>query len=464
MEYRGTNKQGAVLSPLSVFALAVLVFSVTRGLVPILTNNGSLAQPAYNTAFFLGVVLSCYGLHAALFTSRRLIGKRLRRLLVINFFLSLYWLVLLMMLLKVDAITLTAVYVGLFPFSVYALIKIPEKILIPTLGLLTLIISAFVILDFISINILLIPGGPDLAFARQTLLRPDSFEAFTLGKPNLYRPNGLLGSMHDSGNMLAMFFVFWLAMLFRVGSHRILTSVVAIAAMIGLLFTQSATNIVAALVGVLFVFAACRKRIISVRGVLPVLTLLLTSIVGIWGLIRYEIDLDNLWAWSARVDPETGDWDTFTSFRHTGLWGWGELFALLFGHGQSLYVSQVSRASEIGILSTLMELGLVHWIVFLILLVYPIGLFFSRQFKGCRHFVIPYVAVVFVGVLSLWHYGSVLRTTNIFVFFALYAQARRIFTESLDRELPDEALGGSRPKGFRVKIAPAGHSVPELST
>ena len=190
MRYSEINSRKSKLGLISAFALTVLVFSVTRGLVPILTKNASLATPTYFTAAILGVLLSCYGLNAALFTNSREIGKLLRTLLVINLLFFLVWLIPVVILrLEFNSIS-EIIYIGLFPFSIYALIKIPEKIIIPTLSFLTLVIAAFVILEFIELNTFLIPNGHSLAFERQALLRPGVFEAF--GKTGyLFRPGQL---------------------------------------------------------------------------------------------------------------------------------------------------------------------------------------------------------------------------------------------------------------------------------
>src|SRR3972149_1714387 len=176
MRYSGIKSQKSKLGLISAFALTVLVFSVTRGLVPILTKNASLATPTYFTAALLGVLLSSYGLNAALFTNSREIGKLLRTLLVINLLFFLVWLIPVVIIRPEFNSISEIIYIGLFSFSIYALIQIPEKIIIPTLSFLTLVIAAFVILEFIELNTFLIPNGYSLAFERQALLRPGVFE------------------------------------------------------------------------------------------------------------------------------------------------------------------------------------------------------------------------------------------------------------------------------------------------
>lgn len=429
MKYSRINTHDENLSLLSGFALVVLVFSVIRGLVPILANNASLTMPTYHSSAIFGIVLSCYGLHAAFTNSN--IGKWPHRLLILNFFLYLYWVVPVVILGLDFKVIADVVYCGLFPFSVYGLIRIPEKRLIPILGFLTLVIAAFIIWDFISLNTLLIPDGFNKAVERQELLRPDNFEGHSR-TGMIRRANGLLGSRpHDSGNMLAIFFVYWIAMLFRARAHRILISGLAIVTLIGLLCSQSASNILAMFVGTLFVFVMYRKIILSHAGILPLVILLLVASFFIWGLIHYGIDLDMLWVWSDRVSTDKGDWEGMSNLGIS--YHWGDLYAVLFGHG-SISESQIGVSTELAFIKLLVELGLIHWIVLISLLFYPATLFFSNKLRAYRQIAVPYIAAVLVGVLTLWHYGSVLRTTNIFVFFALYAQGLRIYRDLRDQK------------------------------
>jgi hypothetical protein len=441
-----TDDYSARLTFLSVFALFVLVFSVTRGLVPLLTQSARLASPAYYTATSLGIGLSCYGIYEALFRNSNAIGVWPRRLLIANLLLHLYWMGPLIVLRPNMEVLTGLVYTGVLPFSIYAFTKIREKILVSALVLLTIVVAGFVIYDFIALNTLLIPDGASRAFERQLLLRPE-FTGFSR-TGILLRAGGLLsatnasGSLlpHDSGNMLAIFMTFWLAILFQPGSRKSLPALLAIAALIALLFTQSASNIIAGLVGVFFILAAHLGIASSTAVLVPFLAILAAAIIAIFGFIYYELDIDMLWGWAARFGSE-GDWEGMTHFELVN--PWLDLFTMLFGHGQTLNLTQLQIVEQ-GIIKILVEFGLVHWIVLMSLLIFPIVHFFSRGARMYRHRAVPYVAAILVGVLSLWHYSSVLRATNIFVFFALYAQALRIL--AYPQKVRQSAVSGNPSK------------------
>lgn len=429
------DTEGRRSSLVMVFALAVLVFSVTRGLVPTLTGYASLAKPTYYTATLLGAALACYGVYVALFAGAQAIGKWPRRLLVLNLVLHAVWLAPVVIYRSelgyiIQEGIIPVIFTGLLPFCIYALIKIPERVVIPTLGFLTLVVAVSVIADFILINTLFVPDGFNLAVHWQKLLRPGVFESYgstgAYGQTGmLYRPNGLFGFRpHDSGNILAILSVYWFAMFFRVERNELLVAVVTVTALIALVLTQSASNIIAGLVGVVFVMAVVLKNT-TLRDSAPRLSVFLAILAVLLLLLYiYGVRPGAVLHWVRRVSIQYGDWQNMTNL---GMGNWGnDLLALLVGHGETLGLSRIVSVSEIGFVKGLAEFGVFNYFVFLSMLFYPAAIFLFGKFRGRELLVLPYVAAVMVGVLSLWHYGSVMRATNIFVFFALYSQALRI--------------------------------------
>jgi hypothetical protein len=426
MRYSKATTQSSGLGVISAFALAVLAFSVLRGLVPLLTHNGGLALPTYQTVTLFGVALSCYGLFVALSKNGQTIGKWPRNLLVANLGLHLFYVIPVILLKPGSEFIPGIVYTGLLPFSIYGLIKIPEKILVPVLGVLTMVISGYVIYEFVAINTNFIADGYNRAFERQVLLRPD-FEFYSRSGMFI-RPSGLFGSdlPHDTGNILAIFFIFWFSSLFRSKGHRLPVALLAVMAFVALSLTQSASNNLAAIVGVLFVCTSNLKVIVSPKGILAIFVLMLISIAIIFQLNDYGIDWDVLFNWTGKVGGE-GAWAEMTTLG--GLHDpWTDLFAVLFGHGHSLDYTEM-KIAEIGPIKLTLELGVLHAMFFYYVLLYPVVLFFSKQYRAHRYLAVPYVAAVLVGVVSTWHFGSIFRATNLFVFFALYAHALRIFAE-----------------------------------
>ena len=419
-----------------VFALIVLVFSVTRGFVPLLTGNAALARPTYNLSFVLGVFLSLMGLYLALFKKSHVTPKQLRLLLIGNFILHLIWLLPIVIYNPERNLIVGFAYTGLFPFAVFGFTRIPEKYLTAALAVCTLLLAGTVMWDFVELNTTLIPGGLDLAVKRQLLLRPDTFTAFG-NTAGLMRAIGILGTYpHDAGNLLAILSTYWIALLFRQGGSKIAICIISALAISGMLMTQSAANIVVFFVGVFFIIATYRRKIFNFTGAAGILTALGTVAVMLYVFANYlGIESGMLWQWSKRIGPG-GSWGDMMSLGITDVGR--DLLTVFIGHSSSLGLSKVGDVSELGFIKIIMELGLIPAAVFLIVFIYPTWRYISTKGQG-KQSALPYVAAILVGFISLWHYGSVLRTTNEFVFFTLYASAMKIFADdrlSINRAKP----------------------------
>jgi len=405
------------------FLLFVLLFSVIRGLVPLITLNGSLATPTYNFSYFLGFVLAGYGFYRAFFFSKQIMKKEIRYLLILNFFLTIYWVFPLIIFIPSIELFVDLINKCLFPFALYAFFIVPEKKLLSVFKIITIIVAGFVLFDFISLNTELIPNGKDLTFARYTLLRSD-FEG--VGRTGLFlRPNGILGAgklPHDSANLLAMFSVYWLALSFRKYKNNYSAPLLAIFSIVSLLLSQSASNIVAGLLGLLFVLFTYKRSVFSMKSMIKLFLIILSFFS--WIYTKYSEELSMLWVWSDRVSIARGDWAGMTYYGQSDVFS--NIFSFLFGYGQTLKISEVGYFAEQGLIKIIFEYGILHASIYFLFLLAPVIIYVFNKANLNKIDIFPYVIAVFVGFLSLWHYGSVLRTTNIFVFFAMYGQAIRM--------------------------------------
>ena len=426
MTHSCPNIKNTKLGFLGKFAFIVLIFSVARGVIPLLTNNANLARPTYTCSFVLCALFSLFGLHLALVKKNQMVSKQLRLLLIVNLALCVFWWIPVIIFSSGFNFKVTIFYMGLFPFAIFGFVRLPEKYLVIALITITLLVAGTIIWDFIELNTTFISNGYDLAIKRQLLLRPESFMAFG-NTAGLMRPVGILGPHpHDAGNLLAILSVYWVAMLLREDRIKIGIFLIFVIAVIGMLMTQSASNIVAFFVGILFIIGVYRKKILKFTKNLRIFPSILVVLIIIFLFTKYlGIKVDMLWQWSKRISPE-GAWGDMMAFGITDIGR--DFFVALTGHGSSLELSKIGDVSEIGFVKLLMELGLISWIIFLIILVYPIWYYALSRSKN-KQMALPYIAALLVGFISLWHYGSVLRTTNEFVFLALYACALRILAK-----------------------------------
>jgi hypothetical protein len=409
---------------LSVFALFVLIFSVIRGFVPLLAGNASLVRLTYNFSFILGILFSLFGLYSVLSKKNQIISKQLRLLLLANFVLYIFWWFPVIVFSPSFNFKIAFFYTGLFPFAIIGFAKLPEKYLITALKIISVTVAGSVIWEFLLLNTNLVLNGYNLAMKYQLLLRPENFEVFgrTAG---MMRPVGILGHRpHDAANLLAILSVYWVAMLFRKSTHKISIYIISVISISAMLMTQSASNILAFFMGIFFIMSIYRRKLFKFTSYLYLLYyMLILAGIGFLSKVFLGVKYDFLFQWLRRTFSGSV-WADMVSLGITNIGK--DLLVVFTGHGSSLGFSSVGNTSEIAFIKMLVEFGLITWIVIMIILIYPVWCYALNRSKD-KQLALPYIVGIIVGVVSLWHYGSVLRTTNIFVFFALHACALKIF-------------------------------------
>jgi len=353
--------------------------------------------------------------------------KEIRYLLVLNLIFTLYWLLPLLIFIPSTDLFIGLAYKCWFPFSVYAFLKVPEEKMIPIFQIITLVVAGFVFYDFISLNTELIPNGYNLTVARYKLLRPDFLRMSRSGI--FLRPNGILGEgylPHDSANLLAIFSVYWLALSFHVQKGNFIVFLLAIISIITLLLTQSASNIIAGFAGLFFVLFTYRRNVFSMKNMIKLLLIILPFFA--WIYTKYSEGLSMLWIWNDRISASDGDWEGMTRYGNSSFGA--DLFSFLFGYGETLEISELAWFSEHAFIKVIFEYGILHGSLFLLFLFAPVIIYVINRENLNKMDIFPYVIAIFVGFLSLWHYSSILRTTNIFVFFCMYGQVIRMDTKA----------------------------------
>ena len=88
---------------------------------------------------------------------------------------------------------------------------------------------------------------------------------------------------------------------------------------------------------------------------------------------------------------------------------------IFIGHIQSF----LGGGTEVALLKTFYELGIINTIILFLILLYPLIIFYKLKNKKIT--TLPYQAAIFFGFLSLLHYGSLFRITSVFLFYVFYA-------------------------------------------
>lgn len=408
------------------FAFLILVFSVTRGLIPLLTGMAAIAEPVYALAALLGAVVSAYGVYLSVMQPSALVPPALRVLLQLNLVFHLIWLAPIVLLKPDPGAIAGFLYTGLFPFSIIAFLTLPARLLMLTCGGFTLLITGTVLWDFVEMNSFWNPDLLKKAVERHQLLR-SNFDTLT-NNSGYYRPIGLFGHRpHDAAIFLGILSAYWLQTLVTQQKHRLLIYVMFFTAATGMLLTQVATHILAFIVGATFM-AACNPRPFFRATSLPFAitgTILVAPLLYVFYTL--DIPLDILLRWQERLSSE-GDWEGFTNldFYTPSM----DFFSLLFGHGQTLAMSRLADSSEFAILQMFLEFGLVQCTVLLCVFGYPIWMFLASRRRD-KVLALPFVGIIVISLVSLWHYASILHTTSVFLLFAFYAQALKVLAGPL---------------------------------
>ena len=78
-----------------------------------------------------------------------------------------------------------------------------------------------------------------------------------------------------------------------------------------------------------------------------------------------------------------------------------------------------AEVTEFAIIRMVFEQGIIHFLLILFILFYPLYLIYKNNIQ-ITTIMLPLISALLVGILSLWHYGSVFRITNEVLFWAFY--------------------------------------------
>lgn len=405
-------------SKLNLFTKLILLIIPCRGLIIIILNNKSFANIIYSITFLFAFAICLYGLRLSLNENQKLItSKKIRQLLFANLVLNIIWAIPIILFKPVIGTLMDPIYLSIFPFLIYVFANINIKNLKQIFIILTIVISGGILWDFIELNILF--NRHEIAIARQELLRPE-FES--IGKNDgLFRPNGITGSRpHDAANLLSMFFVYWFTLFFLEKKNNVINILLILLTTISLLCTQVISNIIAAFfvefIIILYLIFILRKNIFFK------LLLLISPVIIL--IVKYP-GLITIFNSSFDRAGSSGDWDgMFLGLKNADTFSF--VLTFFIGHCGSLELSHAASILEFSILRMLFEYGIIHYLVIISLLLYPLNMLSKNKLIHNNIFYLPLIAVILVGIVSLWHYGSVLRITNTIIFWACYSKIIRL--------------------------------------
>ena len=380
----------------SWFVIFVFVFTSLRGWVVL--NLNMPTELVYGFSSMLIIVLAVYGFNCRL-RIKYVHLTSLRNLLLINGLMGIYYV--LGTKLLGGTVDVSILYIYLLPYIVFLFIRVPIDKLHTGLFLIFIGISFSVIDNFrISLS-----GADGLLYLEDynVKLRPLIFEAMSRTRDYL-RVGGYTGSYHDSANILGMLGSFYY--INSILNRSMVHIIIAIVAFVAMAITQSAANIVIALFTsfIFTIYIAAKKPTIRLWLLLLVIMVIVILIISIFPDILVFTD---------RLGAE-GDWEGMGNKL-----GLEVLITPSFWVGFGYSTGSEFIRTEIGFLKGILEQGIIPACLLFWILIYPAYIFLRKKSQSFKS--LPYLAAIIFGFLSLAHYGSLFRVTNIAIFYAMYA-------------------------------------------
>jgi len=428
-----------------IIASLILVLSITRGLIVIFFDGALESADIYNLVFLACLIYTTY----CFFDQQRLkYPQTLRLFLYLNLIFYVVWF--LPEILATRDLKFFLIC-SVIPFTMFGFMQIPSKYIRRLLIFLLFLISSSVIIDFVMSNI----PALELRDYRESLrlmINPSQIAPTRVGV--LLRSVGLTGSEHETSSLLVMLLAFVLALKEKYISKKTRT-VVFYLGLLAILSTLSTTNTIISLVSIVLItfYYLKRKQYFQTFLVgMPMIIFIFyftLSVQKVEGEVNMIDDLNIIDAVWVKISPATADWATFltTSTDDSRLaqdgtlvcYYWqkncsyifNEFGGLLIGHEGATQMGEFGRITEIGLLRMMWETGLTSFLCFLLVLFFPPLLYFySDEFT--RKAMFPYFCALTAGIFTLLHYGALFRTSNIFLFYALYGACIRQYIISLN--------------------------------
>ena len=315
----------------------------------------------------------------------------------------------------------TFLFYFLLPISVLSFTTVDKEKLHKAILFFSTFIAISCIIEFLILNVFFRGQiGIEIIRIPLKMISPASETVAFAHIGDMYRAHGITGHYHDSGNILAMTSVYLVGTYFFANKRPILFFV-ALINIIGLLSTLSTANVIIGFLGMFmisfFKLKGINSRIITTAFVLFVI---FTTFISFFNPEEYY-ELYTQFDWQG---------EKMMALRNTGSSDkLSVLISLFFGHELRTGISDLSSITEAGIVSVLMDLGLFAFLVFIATLTYPLYLYFSATKDNKNKMWISFITIC-TGLLTLMHYGSLLRSTSIFLFFAFSSMVFKVYIEN----------------------------------
>jgi len=395
----------------ALIGIFILLLSTLRSSILLLTGIAPSSTFYFSCTILIIGLIICFSSPISFLKSKKEFSL-IKNIFLITLLSGLFWL-LIEILFKGSSIGSFRNFIILFisPLSVLLFIHISYSTLKSIIYIIVSIVALSCIYEFWITNVF--PAGI-IGEEMKTLwiqkITPPETNISISRMSLLIRSHGITGHYHDSGNILAIATVFIAGNLFYKKNKKVLEFLFLFFVFIALITTLSIANIVACIVGIILLNFKQKKGLFSRLF----LIILCGSIIFIF--FQSQFDLFNIIA--PQFDPEGNKMQSMMSVGDSNIFE--NIITMLIGHEDATGISNLGYFTEASIVVLLMHLGILTFVPLLSLLCFPFYLYYKSSDETRILIWVP-VVTVFVAILSLWHYGSLFRSTSVFLFYAFYS-------------------------------------------
>lgn len=335
-----------------------------------------------------------------------------KNLIYLNLFTGFFWFII-ELFLSGFSTSLVREFLMIFfaPISILIFLNLNYKTILYSIYIIVFIISISCIVDFWISNVF--PGYPlGIEVKNYYLYKviPSTTEIAPSRIGSMVRAHGITGSYHDSANILTFCSIFIAGNLFFKKQKRILNAFLLFVLLTALICTLSLANIIACFIGLIILnFSIYKGLVLRTTLSFFVFILIIYFFESFFDISKYVLP---------QLDPSgvkmqgmliTGESNVFQN-----------IVTILIGHESSTGISDLGYFSEIAFVTLLLNYGILVFLPFILLITLPIYLYLKSP-KTFRKTIFVETLTLSIAVLTLWHYGSLVRSTSIFLFYALYS-------------------------------------------
>ena len=393
---------------LKIISVLILTISSLRSLILFALNINVSSSINYSSTIILFILIIIFSKPVIVFFERN--TNNLYQIILINFAAGIIWLTTSCLINGFSTGSIREfLMIFVAPFSILIFLNVNKSTICNTVKFIVLIISLSCLLDFTVSNFF--PGGIIGAEIKNYYLMkitPPETDIVPARIGNLVRSHGITGSYHDSANILTFTLIFLIGDFFEKKSSKILNMLLIFLGVFALITTLSLANVIAFFVGLLIINFSTTKYLIARTilsfGFIYVILFFFNSNFNLFEYVLPQLDPSGV---KFQAMLNTG---SSTAIQN--------IISFIFGHENLTNISNIGYFSEAAFVVLLSNLGIIPFITLMFLLLYPIYNYLKIN-SGYNN--LYNVIAVSIAILTLWHYGSLFRSTSIFIFYAVYA-------------------------------------------